>query len=71
VRRRVARAANPYTLRARSDAVKMQRGQHRAAADVRWRVEVLLVVAGAVLVLLTFGLAFTIFGEVSLVAGIA
>jgi hypothetical protein len=34
-------------------------------------VEVLLVVAGAVLVLLTFGLAFTIFGEVSLVAGIA
>jgi len=45
VRRRVARAANPYTLRARSDAVKMQRGQHRPRR-ITVRVEVLLVVAG-------------------------
>ena len=34
-------------------------------------VEALLVVVGAVLVLLTFGLAFTIYGEVCFVAGIA
>ncbi len=39
--------------------------------DVWWLMEVLLMVVGAVLVLVTFGLAFTIYGEISFVAGIA